>query len=789
MDKQPGAASSERPPASDAPFPRIPDITISALVGRGGMGAVYLGKQSYIERDVAVKVLDANRGDPSYAARFQREARILANLTHPNVVACYSAGTTPDGNCYLVMEYVNGPNLRQYIASEGPLAPRHALAISRDVAVGLGHACMSNIIHRDVKPENVLLKPSESSTVTDGFPFQAKLADLGLARSIASAEESHDAATAMNITAPGMIFGTPATMSPEQFEDPSKVDLRTDIYGLGCVLYFMLTGSAAFRGASYAAIIASKQKPPPDPRQVRRELPPAIADLVLRMLATDRAERPSDYPSLIEELEKLRLAQPIPRPVRAGGTPRAEPVVSAPTRSRLILWLCVGALVLGGAGGAVWWAMRTTPAPIKNDEPVTPVANLRPTIQGIAKEPLMPTEHSPFTLRAQTADPEGDTLEYAWALQSSRADVTLDVASQSTANLIVHPAPGDRDYSLTFELKVRDGPEYEWVTQETTVEIQANDDAPSAAFRATKEIFAEGEVIELAVDATDDGDGSRLEYSWTVDGLPEVASQAATLKFTPPPLARAEETLRVAVAVEDRGRNKTMCNVELRVRAAADAVALGTEIVRPILREVGSADERLAGWRRAASDQGIWGLEEFEDAEGYCGVNCRTKKPEARELDLPRGPWTLKLKFHAVDDDPELRANGGLRIVLWHRRALAICQRESVDKKLAAFVTLQRHDIATGEWSDESSSSEVQTVEWSVGDPVEVELDYRAELAELRWRRAIPVGEQQVSWQIFSIATTPRTAGEPLAIRPTLALFVTTGHFCFCRAELVGQQP
>ena len=282
-------------PPGDAPA--IDGVTIERELGRGGMGAVWLGRQTYLDRQVAVKALTL-AGDEVFANRFRREARILAGLAHPNIVACHQAGMAPDGRPFLVMEFVDGPDLKKHVAAHGPLAPADAARLVAEVAEGLRHAHAQGIIHRDVKPENVLLAKRPDGSWT------AKLADLGLAR-------PSQAVKGQDLTAAGQILGTPSTMAPEQFDDPDSVDQRADIYGLGCVLHHALTGEAAFTGRSFAELVASKvHGPSPDPAKHRPGLPRELSALCMAMLSRDRAQRP-DYDAVIAALRRPLTARSV----------------------------------------------------------------------------------------------------------------------------------------------------------------------------------------------------------------------------------------------------------------------------------------------------------------------------------------------------------------------------------------------------------------------------------------------------------------------------------------------
>jgi serine/threonine protein kinase len=307
------APKPTEPPA--APLPQIPGITLIAELARGGMGVVYRGRQDYLDREVAVKLLAPELGGDVFAARFRREAKILAGVKHPHIVACHAAGTTEAGQSYLVMEFVAGPNLKSRIAERGPLPVAAALRLTKALGTALGYAHQQGIIHRDVKCENILLESVLGSGVDLKFPFVPKLVDLGLARM------TYETA-GLGLTSPGSVMGTPATMSPEQFDEPDAVDFRTDIYGLGCVLYEMLVGAPAYPGTRLSEIVTQKRQPRgPDPCLAVPSLPAAVGALVQTLLAADRNERPASYKALDEQLQALLAA-----------LPAAGPQAAAPTR-------------------------------------------------------------------------------------------------------------------------------------------------------------------------------------------------------------------------------------------------------------------------------------------------------------------------------------------------------------------------------------------------------------------------------------------------------------------------
>jgi len=390
---------AQRPP-TPPDLPRIPGITLHFEVARGGMGVVYSGRQDFLDRRVAVKLLSKDLAGEKFAQRFQREAKLLAGIKHPNIVACHSAGTTDDGQSYLVMEFVDGPSLKAWVAEQGALPVAAALRLTRAVGQALAHAHQLGVIHRDVKPENILLEAVTSTAIDVAFPYVPKLVDLGLARMTSET-------AGLGLTSPGSVMGTPSTMSPEQFDDPDSVDFRTDIYGLGCVLYEMLVGAPAYRGTRLTEIVARKRQPVgPNPCEECAGVPAAVGALVCSMLAADRGDRPASYRELDERLGELLATlptqvprQPAPRmvgdataqtivrgapqpppaksgpgllrtaeidflqagmggggtatPAFRGGTvvapPTGTPAAAAPVRSRRGLWLTVGVVAAAGA--------------------------------------------------------------------------------------------------------------------------------------------------------------------------------------------------------------------------------------------------------------------------------------------------------------------------------------------------------------------------------------------------------------------------------------------------------
>ena len=255
----------------------------------GGMATVYTALDQRLDRQVALKVMRADLAkDESFVQRFRREARSAAKLSHPNVVAVYDQGED-DGHVFLAMELVNGLTLRQVMHSEGPLTPRAALDIIDPVLQALGSAHSAGLIHRDVKPENVILR--EDGTV--------KVADFGLARAIA---------TTTSTAQTGVLLGTVAYLSPEQVER-GVADARSDVYAAGLLLFEMLTGSKAFIGDSPIHVAYQHvHSEVPLPSSRINTVPAVLDHLVARASARDPDKRPRDANGLLAEVRRARQA-------------------------------------------------------------------------------------------------------------------------------------------------------------------------------------------------------------------------------------------------------------------------------------------------------------------------------------------------------------------------------------------------------------------------------------------------------------------------------------------------
>jgi hypothetical protein len=266
-------------------------------LGSGGMGEVYLAEHQLLKRPCALKLIrtDATT-DPRALARFEAEVRLTATLSHPNTVEIFDYGRAEDGTYYYVMEYLPGLSLAELVERHGPLPPARTVYLLRQVCGALREAHAAGLIHRDIKPSNII------AARRGGMDDVAKLFDFGLVRPATTAPAAH-------LSALGQILGTPLFMSPEQAAASRELDERSDIYSLGAVAYFLLTGQPPFKGEDgIAVMIAHARDPVVPPSQVRPGIPDDLDRVVLRCLAKDAAGRYPDAASLERALGECACA-------------------------------------------------------------------------------------------------------------------------------------------------------------------------------------------------------------------------------------------------------------------------------------------------------------------------------------------------------------------------------------------------------------------------------------------------------------------------------------------------
>ena len=342
---------------------RLGEYRIEAALGRGGMGQVYRARHVTLDRVCAVKILSAQLvADPVYRGRFLQEARAVARLNHPNIVTVYDAGVS-DGNYYIAMQFVDGVSLNERLA-RGPLSLDEALEIIAPVAAALDYAHAQGLVHRDVKPGNILIG-------SDGHVF---LADFGIARTV-----TQD----VRLTTSGMMVGTPAYMAPEQITG-GEVTAQTDIYQLGVTFFELITGESPYtERAAHALLMAHFQEQPRSAHDLNPALAPAVSDVIdgaLRKQPDDRYRSAGEFVAEIERItDPTTLGSVSTVAVPAGGnspapriadpnatTLRPEPAIAdmtpatgseqQPWRGRLRYVLAAGVAVALLVVAVIWWA-------------------------------------------------------------------------------------------------------------------------------------------------------------------------------------------------------------------------------------------------------------------------------------------------------------------------------------------------------------------------------------------------------------------------------------------------
>ncbi|MEW6208986.1 MAG: protein kinase [Acidobacteriota bacterium] len=404
---------------------------ILAKLGQGGMGSVYRARRVHIGDEVAVKVLLQDFVKNTAALeRFRREARASAMLHHPNVVTIHDYGEAVDESApaFIVMELVAGTPLGDIIEREGPIAPQRAVALMKSICAGVGAAHRSGIIHRDIKPDNIIVQPPQM----DGETETVKVLDFGIAK-------LRDMAGSAALTQTGMVIGTPYYMSPEQCK-AAQLDARSDVYSLGAVMYEMLAGSPPFQAETPTGIVAKHltESPPP----MRREfVPPAIEAVVMRALSKDPAARPSDAMEFARELiaamhAPQRIIDPIPTREAAPPPVYPQPVYSQPpvkSRKGMIAAVVISFVVVAaGIGGGVWWWQMKGDAGESNRNIAQananqslPVNRSKPAIQTIPNANTSPPDITPYTPPVGEASLKkeiADTLN-GWAAASRAHDL------------------------------------------------------------------------------------------------------------------------------------------------------------------------------------------------------------------------------------------------------------------------------------------------------------------------------------------------------------------------------
>jgi len=362
-------------------------------LGEGAMGAVYLAEQLSISRKVALKVLHQQFArDREFVQRFHQEAKLAASLSDPRITTVFDFDRADDGSLFIVMEYLEGTLLSEVIDGERPMPVRRAVRLGLQIADGLGAAHTAGVVHRDIKPQNIMvLSPGDS----------VKLMDFGIARLGHGQDAAH-------LTRAGMLIGTPNYMAPEQIEG-RPVSAKTDIYAFGVVLYEMLAGKPPFSGPTSIAVLGKQLREPPPPlRSVRPEAPPLLEQVVMQALEKQPESR---QPSMADVARRLRIA--------AGGTAHAERPASptAPGRLTPSAWTSTAvALALLVAAGTVVVLLH-------GGRTLSPASTASPRVRQSAPT-ASPPEPAPATV-AQTRPLRRDPVAIQAAVEAKLRDAGL----------------------------------------------------------------------------------------------------------------------------------------------------------------------------------------------------------------------------------------------------------------------------------------------------------------------------------------------------------------------------
>ena len=398
-------------------------------LGRGGMAKVFQGTDTVLGRTVAIKILAPRfADDDGFVQRFRREAQAAARISHPNIVSVFDTGS--DGGVhYIVMEFVEGRTLAEYLTGGGRIMPDRAIAIAKDVCRALDAAHAQGVIHRDIKPGNIMINPRG----------EVKVTDFGIARMTTTAETVAETAA---------ILGTASYLSPEQAQG-QPVDGRSDLYSLGCVLYEMVTGRPPFLGES-PVTVASKQvlEQPLPPSKLSTDVTQALDAVILRALGKNPANRYQSAEEMRTDLERVTRGlsvepPPVPAlaPTQAMDRPAASTeVLPLAEPGRRSPWIPVAVtLILVAVLGAVLWLLAAT---LLGDDPTTPVLIEVPSVIGErqkAAEDLL--EEAGLTVGEITKIPAVDETQVPGTVLDQDPAAGTEVEEDTPVNLTVISAP------------------------------------------------------------------------------------------------------------------------------------------------------------------------------------------------------------------------------------------------------------------------------------------------------------------------------------------------------------
>jgi serine/threonine protein kinase len=548
---------------------QLDHFQVEQMIGGGGMGAVFRGRDLRLDRIVAIKVIPASKRDADTLRRFRLEAQSAARLDHPNIARVYYVGEAERWN-YIVFEFIDGVNIRDLVDMEGPLSVDNAVFYTRQVAEALQHAADRNVVHRDIKPSNLLVTAAGA----------AKVVDMGLARDTSLDKSSADA------TASGVTLGTFDYISPEQARNPRDADVRSDLYSLGCTLFFMLTGNPPFpEGTALQKLLNHGSQPPPDPRAWREDLSDELYEILMKLMAkrpADRYQKPLD---LINDLLLLAESENLPRS-RSPGTMMLTPSVAQ--RSLLeanLPWMVAVSVLLG----TILWPLsstftipppnfdNSTQMPTTEQSPLKPMGEIDLAANEGLKQPTeVQTSTSPDARRAlpnsdepkspSTSPPKPNPTNPRTTEATSVRSTTSQIETPPPEEFTPEPVNGANDLSISAPKSISTLVVSNRLP--TDIDRQSWTSSLADALRRA-EIETDIRTIEIVGSVSVDssmriGRSDLLIRSGTLSGQ---MSSRATIEFSPSLLARlqAGESL-----IEVAGQALQCLDLNFDVNVAAD---------------------------------------------------------------------------------------------------------------------------------------------------------------------------------------------------------------------------
>jgi serine/threonine-protein kinase len=578
----------------------IASYQVEERLGQGAMGVVYRARHVNLDKVVALKILNV-QGDSkdveSYVKRFILEARSAAALNHPNLVQAYDVGEE-NGVFYLAMEYVEGENVKQLVERDGRLPEKKAVEVAVQVASALSHAHEHGLIHRDVKPSNIML-------TGDGT---AKLLDLGLARRV---EKDKDPA----LTTEGRAIGTPYYMSPEQGLD-MPIDHRADIYALGATLFYMVTGDVPFRAPTPQGVIAKHiNERAPDPRSRVKEVSPELSRLILEMLRKDPKERPADCTAVKDALDALLDSRRAAKRSRLRSTmTSSDEKRSRDSRKGPLVPALIGTLAAAAAGLLVVTVARpshgSTPGTTVATAPAATVSAPTPTAAPRVEE----TSPDP-TRTAQDALERRATERLAQVEGSHTKGWELHDALDDVARAFPATRAGSNAARAVHELEGRLGLDEEHRVDEAWKAFEASSDTEKLA-----------PIAELAEHARSDRGRDRARAK-LADGEKRLEGRADELEGRARELATAEREDEAAKLL------RTAAGIRKDPAKRADLARRADELDR-------ARDTRLAGARDA----------KITSERARYAALCETLRERVRVHDFEKGAREAATAADAFED-------------------------------------------------------------------------------------------------------------------------------------------